>query len=240
MTSSNDPDIVTASAVVVRRSQVDARYPWPHYVGDLASDKDRTGAEGTPDHPFRTGEYLRRISLKADMSFLEIGTVVATLCDYNSVAPARCALMPIARMLSEQYIREPRAWVVSGGVEVCVGGEHVVGPQCCCGLECWREWQVFAQGGPAPWTGHSPDALLLRLESGALELGYQDEGAPMTIPPEALRAALDRVEIDLQGFVEALLRWGDRVVPRLSQAFASRFAETMDIGPHDRHPSKGA
>jgi|GEM_PF-1977173 hypothetical protein len=225
------PDNVTASAVVVRCSRVDARYPWPHYIGDLASEEDRKRPEETADHPFRAGEYLRRISLKADMSFLEIGTVVATLCDYNNVAPARCALWPIARMLKliARYADEPKVWIVSGGIEVCVGGEHVVGPQCCCGLETWREWQIFTQGGAAPWSGHSPDPLLLRLESGELQLGYEGSPAPMKIAPEALRSALELVEHDLQGFVEALSNWGGRVVPRLSRAFASAFAETMDL-----------
>lgn len=222
---------VTAHAVVVRRRHIAACYPWPHYIGALPTEEGKSTPDEVADHPFRTGELMRTIPLSADMTLLEIGTVVATLCEYNDVLPARCAMLPLARMLRHVHRDpdDPGKWIVAGGIEVCVNGEPVVGPQCCCGLETWREWQRFAGGGNPPWCGHGPDPLLCRLESGELQLGYQDEPAPATMAPETLRAALEGVERDLQGFLGALADWAEQVVPRLAPAFVATFAETMDI-----------
>lgn len=228
-------DDVTATAVVKRIDGVELRYPWPHYVGAPPWKEDQQRSTGTADHPFRAGEHGRRIPLHADMSFLEIGTVVATVCEYNGVLSARCALWPIARMVkfARWCDEEGHTWVVAGGIEVCVDGEPAVGPECCCGLETWREWQAFAAGGAAPWSGHGGDPLLERLASGALRLGY--DGSPAeaaTVSPEALRVALEQVERDLQGFIEvSLSRWADQIVPRLSQPFVAAFAKMLTLPP---------
>lgn len=226
-------DDVTAIAVVKRIGGVELRYPWPHYIGTFPSEEDKQRSSGTADHPFRTGEFMRRIRLSADMSLLEVGTVMATVCEYNSVSPARCALWPIARMLkqSRRDAEEGQTWVVAGGIELHADGEHVVGPECCCGLEKWREWQVFAAGGDAPWSGHSPDPHFEKLESGELQIGYQGEHlpAPVAISPEALRAALERAERDLQGFIEVLSKWADQVVPRQSRELVTAFAKMLDL-----------
>jgi hypothetical protein len=222
---------VTAHAVVVRRGDVDLRYPWPHYVGTWPSEEGRPRSDDAPDHPFRTGEFFRRIRLVADMSLLDVGTVMATLCDNNQVSPSQCALFPIARLVDKSKRLGEDAWILTGGIDVYLGGEHVVGPQCCCGIETWREWERFVDGGDAPWCGHSPDAVFHRLESGALELGYVD--AKMAIvSPGALRAALSQVEQDLEGFVTLVARWADEVVPRLASPFVATFAKMLGMrGP---------
>lgn len=202
---------VNAFAVISRRRGVELRYPWPHSVGD--------------------GELFRSIQLAADTPFEDVGTIVATLCDFNGVAPARCALMPIARMVRiyEERRDEPENWIVSGGIEVWVDGELVLGPACCCGLETWREWLAFVEGGAAPWSGHDPDPIIARTLSGAIELGTKGGPSPAQVAPYALRAALLGAERDLRAFVEPLSSWADRVVPRLAASFVSAFVETMLI-----------
>jgi hypothetical protein len=218
---------VVAHAVVVRGRGMDVHYPWPHYVGVRSSMEEEPRPAETPDHPPGDGERMRRIRLTANHSFLETGTVVATLCEYSDVAPGRCALWPMARLLDSFERLGP--WIVSGGVEVCVAGRPVIGPECCCGLEKWREWQVFLDGGDAPWCGHDPDPIVRRLESGAIELGYEGGPATTLVAPGALRSALEQMERDLQGFLGALSRWADQVMPRLAPAFVAAFAQSMDI-----------
>jgi hypothetical protein len=225
---------VTASAVVTRRDVGD-RYPWPHYVGgysDVEAEMRVRAAAGevidAGDHPFRFGEAFRSVRLRGDLSALDVGTVVATLCRYENVPPARAAVWPFGRMLrlARRRAEEGAGWIVAGGVEVAVDGAVVVGPECCCGLERWREWIAFAEGGDAPWSGHSPDPWIERLPSGDVALGY-DDAPDAVVTPGALRRALAAAERDLDAFTVALLRWAERVEPRLARRFTDTFADSM-------------
>src|SRR5262249_29366784 len=156
---------------------------------------------------------------------LEIGTVVAALCAYNRV------LGPEAD--AEELLREAadaESLILSGGIQTTVGSEVVLAPSCCCGLETWREWIVFAEGGEPPWCGHDPDPQPERPASGDLVLGYADPTARrIQVTPAHLREAMRRVERSLTAFGHSLERWAMTIAPVSGGAFAAAFARAMSV-----------
>lgn len=181
-------------------------YPWPHRV--------RRGDEPPAGIPLRGG-----------MTDLDLGTVVAALCAYNVLGfDDHDRLLPDAAAVVAQAAADPKL-IVRGGIEIVDGGRIVLSPGCCCGLEDWREWITFAEGGRPADSGHDPDPLVERLPSGLLRIGYQY--APrdtVEVPAEDLRRALRQVEFDLVAFVDALAVWANRLAP----ASAAAFVDTVD------------
>jgi len=230
---------LTCHAVVVRSQSVDALLPWPHWRGALPSDERLPGfvaPTDDPSHPFRTGEFHRHMRLHGDLDDLELGTVMAALCLYNDVAhePADDdnddnddpPVSPSATAILERLLAR-EALIVAGGLQLNIDDQQILAPQCCCGLETWREWLAFASGGDPPWSGHSPDPHLDRLPSGLLEIGY--DSAIHTIDPADLRAALDETTRTLAAFADRLTTWLTAAAPDLAPALTAKLAADLAL-----------
>lgn len=211
-------------AVVVRSHSVESALPWPHWRGALPSEEQRPdfAPPADPTHPFRAGEFYRELRLHGDQDALELGTVMAAICLYNDAADGDDDA-PVTDTLSLfQRLLEREALIVAGGLQLHLDDHLILSPQCCCGLETWREWLTFADGGDPPWCGHSPDPHLERRPDGHLELGYPD--ATHRIDPADLRAALADAARDLAAFAERLTAWLTELAPTLGPALAEKLA----------------
>lgn len=111
--------------------------------------------------------------------------------------------------------------IATGGVEVEFDGALVFWPQCCAGLEHWREWIDFAEGGAAPWGGHGQEPVIERLPSGKLRIGLEG-GACAEVEAEALREALRVLEREMAGFAACVARWADEVAPERAEALVGK------------------
>lgn len=219
---------VLCRAVIVRSHGVETALPWPHWVGALPSEEARPDftPPGSAAHPFRRGEFDRALALRGALDPLEVGTLVAAICLYqlDPEEPWPDAEDVLARLLEHEAI------IVAGGVEVEVDGVVVLTPQCCAGLEQWREWTAFVAGGPPPWGGHSPDPHVALAADGRVELGYV--GAALTrVERSALQAALLGLERDLAEFVGRLREWAEAVAPRIAGTLVDRLCRDLDLVP---------
>jgi hypothetical protein len=156
------------------------------------------------------------------MTDLDLGTAVAAICAYNVLGfDDEDRLLPDAPAVLAQAAAEARL-IAAGGIEVVHGGRVVLSPGCCCGLEHWREWITFAEGGRPADSGHQPPPLVERLPSGILRIGYESApDAAVEIPAEELRGALRAVESDLAAFVTSLAEWAGHRAPASAAAFAA-------------------
>src|SRR5262249_21653571 len=111
----------------------------------------------------------------------------------------------------------------AGGIELVAGGKVVIAPGCCCGLEMWREWIDFADGGHPPWCGHDTGYDIERRASGALAVN------DVEVAPSALRAAVARVESDLRAFATLLRHWAAEVAPAVADRFVDAFVRDMRV-----------
>ena len=163
--------------------------------------------------PHRLGD-LGAIALDATLDELAVGTVMAVICDYNGFEPGA----PLRALVDDEQL------VVGGGVELRRGDEILITPGCCCGLETWREWNRFAEGGAAPWGGHTPILIGEQLPDGRLSIGARHDGPDADIEPilettaDELRAALRDTEADLAGFLGVLQGWASRIAPEVATA----------------------
>lgn len=215
----------------MRSHSVDRALPWPHWIGALPSDESRPefAPPSSPTHPFRRGEFLRTMALTGEMDPLEIGTAMAAIALYGAPADEQEA-EPASASAIVQGLLDQEGVIVGGGIEITIDGAIVVTPECCAGLERWREWIGFADGGAEPWAGHSPDPYIERLASGMIALGYSSQKA-IHVAPEALRAALARVEDEVAAFTVALQAWANSLVPELAAALGEKLAGDLALRP---------
>lgn len=221
--------MLVCKAVVERTDPGGTIFPWPHWVGAWPQDEQERAARGAQDplHPFRRGEGMRRIALDGTLDSLEVGTVVATICAYGAREEAGADEdadpTAILRVLCER-----ERVVVGGGIQVRVDDVVVLRPECCCGLEGWREWIAFANGGAQPWAGHSPYPYVARPAAGMIALGLTKDSA-VQVEAEALRAALQSVEQDLVAFRALLRAWAHSVAPKIAERVVAKLDHDFQL-----------
>jgi hypothetical protein len=182
-------------------------YPWPHWVRRLSNDTRPSPAS----HPIRDRWTLR---LSGALDALDIGTAIAEIVDYASGGDAR-ALPDASAVLHAWITGEDR--IVAGGLEadLPIG---LLEPGCCCGLETWREWRRFVDGGEAPWWGHDGLSEVGRKNARILFRRGPDE---IEWDEDAVRGELVAVERDLTGFVDRSAEWAAAIAPDLSDELRS-------------------
>ncbi|WP_143140942.1 hypothetical protein [Nannocystis exedens] len=204
-------------------------WPWPHWIGALPTEERRADfvAPSTSIHPYRRGEFLRTIALTGALDRLEVGTVMAAIASFGRAGDDEVEASAVAEV---RRILDLDQVTVGGGIEVTVEGVVVVTPQCCAGLEQWREWLAFLDGGPEPWGGHDPMLRVTRTASGSIAFGYEDS-AECLVAPERLRAALGAVEAELAAFAGLLAGWAEVHVPGLAEALVDKLGRDLALRP---------
>jgi hypothetical protein len=218
--------------VVVRTHDVGIDLPWQHFVGSLPSDEQRPDFQPPdlgPSHPYRREEFYRLIPLSGTLSSLEVGTAIAAICLDLGVVWAdddRCELITDREAILRRLC--DGAPCVPGGIVVEQDGRRVIEPQCCARLGLWRELIRFAEGGPSPWCGHSPDPHLVKCADGMLAIGHDSKSA-LRVAPAVLSDALRAVELDLDGFADAVARWAIQVCPSLAQRLVATLRRDLAL-----------
>jgi hypothetical protein len=208
------------AAVCIEREHIEEKYPWAHTVGAYAGSPPA----GDALHPHREDEFMRHIRLWEDTPAIEIGTVVAQLCAYNGVEPEQYPGRVIAALLAEESL------TIAGGLVFRRGGEVLLRPGCCCGLETWRGWRHLLEGGESPWLGHDPwpSAAPAGPEHFLLKADQKDAG--FTLTRRELEAIVAAAERDLRRFVHRLRDWASAVAPRRAWELASAVSRHLKIG----------
>ncbi|WP_372661103.1 hypothetical protein [Amycolatopsis kentuckyensis] len=181
---------------------------------------DAAGAAGFTLWPItaRAGRPLIRVS--ADMSPLDVGTVMAALRPQGSDATAAHSRDAVAVL---RAIVEADRLIAAGGLLARDTRTGVaIPPSCCCGLESWREWTDVPRGG-RPWLGHSPAPWVEHLDNAVRiwpDGGLGEDPPPIehaiTAPLDVVTAQLHSTNQDLLGFLDAADRWAHDLAPGLA------------------------
>jgi hypothetical protein len=112
-----------------------------------------------------------------------------------------------------QMIRDTDQLIACGGFEIA-DCDVQIRPACCSGIEQWREWRSFLEGGTSPWFGHDPRGWAARTENeiiiwtdGANVTPHERLGPSIATTYSVFNSALAHAEARLTSFIFALPRW---------------------------------
>lgn len=198
-----------------------------------------------PPWPALPDEHVGPIRLWAATNERETGTVIRHLAARNDsldrVLVGTEADEALARLFArpaEEIVARTAAvdeLSLSGGILVRDTRDgREIRPGCCSALEDWVEWIRFERTGETPWTGHDPDPWLERegeivrvWSHGALSDFVTTPAFHVDLSAAEFRAALARVEQDLQDFLEVLRRWTQRHAPAAAELLGRAFARSF-------------
>ena len=119
-------------------------------------------------------------------------------------------------------------------------GDVCIGPNCCCGLEGWRDWYDILNDGSSPWLGHDPTPEV-KIDGKQLRILSDDSLEPESPELEiistdlaTLREALLHAEIQLRAFSETIESFISTRAPSLAKKMRTWFLEKF---VEERQPS---
>lgn len=196
----------------------------------LCAVVETPSSEGEPPWPWPT-------SRRAPCSFLplsgymppeDIGLVIGYLFSYNNICGDTVDSI-------ERSLADSGPLYLPGGLRIRSADREIL-PACCCGLEGWREWWRFLDGGPSPWLGHDPFAWA-ELADGNVRVwsdGSQ-KPAPDAYCVEFKRSHFEielfRVEQDLRAFARRLEHWAKTAGFGEPTTVRQRFEESFHLAP---------
>lgn len=203
----------------------------------LAAVVERPALEKPPEWPAISRSTETWIQLHEASTPDETAAVVWQLASYNRVW-GEAPTWPRMEMAEWVHaIVADDALVLPGGLGVFDSDGRSILPSCCAGLESWREWCAFADGGDSPWMGHDPWPGLVK--SGETVRVWSDLGVGVSEPPSSsfaleipvvdFRARLADVERDLRAFLGVLHRWTDATAPGKGKLLADRFDLAFEV-----------
>ncbi len=109
-------------------------------------------------------------------------------------------------------------------------GEQFV-PQCCCGLENWREWVTSFETHESPWLGHSPDPGLFWSPESVLLIPDMDHPTDTFCQLTAgeLWDGLRNVHRDLNQFLVSFGKWAQTQPDFSTEAVVAKLDTEFDI-----------
>jgi hypothetical protein len=171
---------------------------------------------------------LSWIRLSAEMSELEIGAFFVQLAGYNQIDRSGSRDGILRDLIASDGL------VLAGGIQA-VSGEQVITPSCCCGLEGWREWQIFLRTGETPWLGHDPSPWLERVgdvvriwSDGGLGDSMRD-AFKIEVSCAEYERALRAVERDLLGFRFCIESWCESIGFKSGKELAKQVEHSFQI-----------
>ncbi|WP_459651542.1 hypothetical protein [Kitasatospora sp. Ki12] len=121
----------------------------------------------------------------------------------------------------------------AGGLRVT---DHATGvaflPGCCDGLEDWRDWHVFADGGGLLGFGHEPVSPVAERfgDTVRLTVNAEHSGSPVIeLPVTELRHLLAGAERDLTYFLALATAWARRRIPEHAGPVTAALARVLDL-----------
>jgi hypothetical protein len=169
------------------------------------------------------------IRLSGELTHPEIGLVFAQLVQYN-----RLDFFTNSQATLKQII-EAEKLVLPGGIQATLG-DQVIAPSCCCGLETWREWQVFLKTGRSPWLGHDPspglemEDDLIRIWSDRGFGASQESAFHIETKRSTFCSSLQVAESELQAFLFCIDSWARTVGFEQAEELTQQFDQCFQIG----------
>ena len=126
-----------------------------------------------------------------------------------------------------RYLADYKEDRVIGGGLAAFKDDFELYPQCCCGLEDWREWFEVKRGGHSPWLGHSPDPWVEVKENNAVI--HSGLGSSVVVNFEEVKVALRRAEKDLIDVLQRVREVTSLEDPDAAHRLCKRVATWFDI-----------
>ncbi|MFJ8883365.1 hypothetical protein ACIRJR_08115 [Streptomyces sp. NPDC102402] len=173
--------------------------------------------------------------LSGALSPPEVGTAMMGIAAYNDVEPGpddppRPA-DPLGSFLHGLLTLDPL--VVSGGLRVTDTSTGVTFlPGCCDGLEDWRDWQRFVDGGRPLWFGHDPVSPVAERFGDTVRLtvdAHLSDSPLIELPVTELRALLVSAERDLADFLASATDWASVHLPDHARHIVPALARVLDL-----------
>lgn len=173
------------------------------------------------------------IRLSAEMTYAQIGLVIAQLAKYNQIELTGDRLTVLNQIIAAESL------VLPGGIQVTSEMQNTISSSCCCGLETWRDWLDFLKTGASPWLGHDPSPWIENL-GDAIRI-WSDGGTQAVSKAFYIEVSRDRfakalilVEHDLQAFLFCIDSWAREIgfaqSSKLCQKFDKCFNLKQDYG----------
>ncbi|MFJ4094199.1 hypothetical protein ACIPYS_21680 [Kitasatospora sp. NPDC089913] len=191
--------------------------------------------EGFDLWPVAGVEPFAFLPLNGELSPAEVGTAMTHIIGCNDIDPdgdrPPRPTDPLASLLHGLLTFDDL--YAAGGLRVT---DHRTGvvflPSCCDGLEDWRDWQAFVDGGNLLGFGHEPvSPIAERLgDTVRLTVNAEQSGSPVIeLPVTELRHLLAGVERDLTGFLALATAWARQRMPEHADPVAAALARLLDL-----------
>lgn len=163
------------------------------------------------------------IRLSAEMTYAQIGLVIAQLAKYNQIELTGDRLTALNQIIAAESL------VLPGGIQVVDELQNTISPGCCCGLEDWRGWINFLKTYESPWLGHDPSPWI-EMKDDVIWI-WSDGHFETVNNPFHIQVSRDRfakaliiVEQDLQSFLFCIDSWAREI----GLAQSSKLCQKLD------------
>ncbi|MEU9048002.1 MULTISPECIES: hypothetical protein [unclassified Kitasatospora] len=191
--------------------------------------------EGFDLWPIAGVEPFAFLPLNGELSPAEVGTAMMRIIACNDIDPDGDRLPrptgPLQSFLHGLLTFDNL--YAAGGLRVT---DHSTGvtflPGCCDGLEDWRDWHVFVDGGSLLGFGHEPVSPVAERfgDTVRLTVNAEQSGSPVIeLPMTELRHLLAGVERDLTNFLVLATAWIHQQMPEHSGPVVAALARVLDL-----------
>ncbi|MER5488404.1 hypothetical protein ABT024_35025 [Streptomyces sp. NPDC002812] len=193
----------------------------------------------TPDGfdlwPVADVERFGFLPLGGELSPAEVGAAIASIASCNGSdndedGPTR-PVDPLASFLHGLLTFEDV--FAAGGLQVKdTSADVTFQPGCCDGLEDWRDWHQFADGGSLLGFGHTPVSPMAERFGDTVRLtvdGEQSDSPVIELSVTELRTLLEAVERDLAEFFALATDWILQHLPGHGAPVTAAVARALDL-----------
>ncbi|MCJ0869388.1 hypothetical protein [Streptomyces sp. AP-93] len=186
---------------------------------------------------WRVAEFNRFdfLPLSGELSPAEVGAAVASIASWNDAdsdggRPPRPADPPASFLHGLLTLED---LFVAGGLQVTDPSTGVTfQPGCCDGLEDWRDWHRFADGGSLLGFGHDPVSPVAERFGCTVRLtvnGEQSDSPVIELSVTELRTLLDAAERHLADFLALAADWILQRLPGHCAPVTAALARALDL-----------
>src|SRR5689334_21443076 len=177
-------------------------------------------------YPWKLSPVL--IRLWQGISDGELGLILTELITYNRIETEGDAPQFFQRIINSDCL------IIPGGIRAIDDKGKLVNPSCCCGLEIWREWLEYLEGGASPWLGHSPSPEIEQIQNGYRVWSASEEEDKnlryhIYFSEEEFVQNLQQVCSDLKIFLSRLREWANNLSPENAEAVVNKIDVCFEI-----------
>ncbi|WP_329620007.1 hypothetical protein OG357_05205 [Streptomyces sp. NBC_01255] len=198
----------------------------------------------TPDGfdlwPVADFEQFGLLPLSGGLSPAEVGTAVMRIAGCNDIDPDGDR-PPRPADAIDSFLHGLLTFddvIAAGGLRVTDTSTGVsFQPGCCDGLEDWRDWHRFVQGGDVLGFGHDPASPVAERFGDTVRLTVnadRSDSPVIELPVTELRHLLAGAERDLTDFLALAADWSSRHLPAHCTSVTAALARVLDLsGPRE-------